>query len=192
MDGVSSAVRAERLECGVLRVRDLNRPKRIRCALRAGQTAPICHNSDTNGAVDLCLRLASSGRLRFGKAKEGCHMAERYDVVLDGQLGERRGTRPGRRRTGGSPARLRSSGSIILSSAAAAARCWSSPTPCAPRSACCAAARTRSCGAGSCAAPSPPAAAASASAGKNRRKGQRDDLSAKSRLSGALSAEGLL
>ena len=41
MDGVSSAVRAERLECGVLRVRDLNRPKRIRCALRAGQTAPI-------------------------------------------------------------------------------------------------------------------------------------------------------
>ena len=51
MDGVSSAVRAERLECGVLRVRDLNRPKRIRCALRAGQTAPICHNSDTNGAV---------------------------------------------------------------------------------------------------------------------------------------------
>ena len=162
MDDVSSAVRAERLECGVLRVRDLNRPKRIRCALRAGQTAPICHNTDTNGAVDLCLRLASSGKLRFGKAKEGCHMAERYDVVLDGQLGERRGTRPGRRRTGGSPARLRSSGSIILSSAAAAARCWSSPTPCAPRSACCAAARTRSCGA------------------------------AKSRLSGALSAEGLL
>ena len=92
MDGVSSAVRAERLECGALRVRDLNRLKRIRYALRAGQTAPICHNSDTNGAVDLCLRLASSGKLRFGKAKEGCRMAERYDVVLDGQLGERRGT----------------------------------------------------------------------------------------------------
>ena len=51
MDGVSSAVRAERLECGVLRGRDLNRTKRIRYALRAGQTALICHNSDTNGAV---------------------------------------------------------------------------------------------------------------------------------------------
>lgn len=82
MDGVSSAVRAERLECGVLRVRDLNRPKRIRFALRAGQTAPICHNSDTNGAVDLCLRLASSGRLRFGKAKEGCRILHGHGFLL--------------------------------------------------------------------------------------------------------------
>ena len=77
MDGVSSAVRAERLECGVLRVRDLNRPKRIRFALRAGQTAPICHNSDTNGAVDLCLRLASSGRLRFGKVSR-----RRFQLII--------------------------------------------------------------------------------------------------------------
>lgn len=118
-------------------------------------------------------------------------MAERYDVVLDGQLGERRGTltwtETDGRLTGAftlfgidNPVIGRRSGAVLelthtLRTAVSLLR-----------------ARTRSCGAGSCAAPSPPAAAAPASAGKNRRKGQRDDLSAKSRLSGALSAEGLL
>ena len=86
-------------------------------------------------------------------------MAERYDVVLDGQLGERRGTLTWTETDG----RLTGTFTLFgIDNLVIGRR------------------------------PSPPAAAASASAEKNRRKGQRDDLSAKSRLSGALSAEGLL
>lgn len=119
-------------------------------------------------------------------------MAERYDVVLDGQLGERRGTltwmETDGRLTGtftlfgiDNPVIGRRSGAVLelthtLRSAVSLLRCCTH-AELRGRELCGTITSGRS---------------RIRFRGKNRRKGQRYDLSAKSRLSGALTAEGLL